>query len=287
MATYFGFSDECGDYKAEMSSKQAARHPFYVRSTLIINSDEWKLLSINFKELKKKYGIPLNFELKWAYLWSLKFHEDRNKVIPDKHDIKPFENLGYKLLISFVGDALGLINQLREKKIIITYTDNLKAPKTNEKSMLSFHLQEHMQRIEMELKNGDNLAVLFLDPVNDEKNEYLRQLYYELFESGDYVKYGHIKDSLNIENSHHSVGIQLADYISGSFSAILKSDDTGNYMDGIRMYFDSVHDNLRRSYSGAIQGYGIREVPQNHLWRKSLTEKLIQLESINDRVRSV
>lgn len=59
MATCFCFSDECGDYNLGMTSRQLARHPYYIRSTLLIDSNEWKKLSSSFKNLKEKYGIPL------------------------------------------------------------------------------------------------------------------------------------------------------------------------------------------------------------------------------------
>ena len=74
--------------------------------------------------------------------------------------------------------------------------------------------------------------------------------------------YKFIKDSLNIENSHHSVGIQITDYISGAFSSILKASIDSDYSRGVKMFFDHVHPNLRRSWNGTIQGYGIREVPR-------------------------
>ena len=76
----------------------------------------------------------------------------------------------------------------------------------------------------MELQEKvDNLCILFIDPISEEKNKHLRDHYHELFYSGDYIqKYKHIKDSLNIEFSHQSIGIQLADFISGCTIGALK-----------------------------------------------------------------
>lgn len=274
--TYFCFSDECGDYKPNMTAKQLRTHPFYVRTTLIINSNEWKTLNANFKGLKNKYGLPISKELKWANLWTLRNFQKNKKPIPDKYDIKYLENVDYHKLIDFVDESLGLVNNLNEKKIIATYTKNLIAFGTNEKSMLSFHLQEHMQRIEMELQVDEgNLGVLFFDPVSNDKNELFRQIYNDLFENGDFVEsYKFIKDSLNIENSHHSVGIQITDYISGAFSSILKASIDNDYSRGVKMFFDHVHPNLRRGWNGAIQGYGIREVPSSVPTRKWLIEQM-------------
>lgn len=142
--------------------------------------------------------------------------------------------------------------------------------------MLSFHLQEHIQRIEMESQSDENnLGVLFFDPVGEEKNELFRQVYYDLFKNGDFINnYKSIKDSLNIENSHHSVGIQISDYISGSFYSFLKSSIKNNYSDGVSLFHKFIYPNLRHDKSGRIEGYGIREVPRNQNIREWLTEKL-------------
>ncbi|HVZ97510.1 MAG TPA: DUF3800 domain-containing protein [Chitinophagaceae bacterium] len=274
--TYFCFSDECGDYKPNMTDKQVRNHPYYIRTTFLMNSSEWKALNNKFKELKSKYSLPLSKELKWAHLWTIRSHQKNNKPIPDKLGLQHLANCKYHHLIDFVEEALLLVNTLNEKKIIATYTKNLNKYPINEKSMICFHLQEHMQRLEMELQVDEgNLGVLFFDPVNNEKNELFRQIYNELFENGDFIKkYKFIKDSLNIENSHHSVGIQLADYISGAFSAILKASIDNDYSRGIKMFFDSVHPNLRRGWQNNIHGYGIREVPRSVPTRNWMIEQM-------------
>jgi hypothetical protein len=274
-STYFCFSDECGDYKPNMTNKQLRIHPYFIRTTLIMNSNEWKLLNNNFKELKNKYSLPLDKELKWANLWTLRNFQINKKEIPNKYGIKYLENIDYHILIEFVNDSLRLLNNINEKKIIATYTKNSSVPAINEKSIMTFHLQEHMQRIEMELQvDNDNLGVLFIDPISNDKNEMFRQIYNELFKQGDYINsYKSIKDSLNIENSHHSVGIQIADYISGVFSSILKATPENDYSKGVNMFYEYVYPNLRVGGNGEIQGYGIREVPSNKNNRDWLTEQ--------------
>lgn len=273
---YFCFSDECGDYKLNMSDNQLKIHPYYIRTTLIMNAQEWKLLSAEFKQLKIRYGLPIAKEIKWSHVWTLRVHQEQNRQFPSDHELKFLEKYTYSKLIDFVEESLQIINILKEKRIIATYTKNEKASSINEKHMLHFHLQEHMQRIEMELqKNENNLGVLFFDPVNQKKNELFRKVYSELYENGDFVNsYKFIKDSLNIENSHHSVGIQIADYISGAFSSVLKANSSNNYLRGVKMYFKNIHPNLRRDPEGRVQGYGIREVPSNRILRNWLIKKL-------------
>ena len=275
MPTYFAFSDECGDYVQHISKRQLQIHPFYIRATLLMNSDEWKKLNTGLRTLKIKYKIPVNSEIKWAYLWKIRNYQKKGLAIPKKEPFKFLEKHTYNQLIDFVSECLELINTLNEKKIILTFTDNSATSYFKVKTILRFHLEEIMQRIEMDLQHDfSNLAVLFIDPVSEQKNKYFREIYSELYESGGLINnFTHIKDSLNIEQSHHSVGIQIADFIAGAFSAVLKSKGKGNYSKGIDMFKKSILPNIREN-GGKIYGFGIREVPKNHKIRTDLKTKI-------------
>ncbi len=276
MSIFFGFSDECGSYQIEKTKKYLSVHPHYIRSTLLIKADEWKILNKSFIDLKTMYDLPLEKEIKWAYLWHLRNYQIKKQVVPANKDFKFLERYDYHDLIGFVDKCLNLLNELEYKKIIISHTDNINCSKINEKAMLKMHLQEHMQRIEMQIqtRSEENLAVLFFDPVCENTDKLLRDIYFELFNSGDFIRsYKHIKDSLNIEHSHQSVGIQLADYISGAFSAFMKGRRSPNYDRGKQIFYNYVHPNLRK-YSGTIWGGGIREVPLDMIYRRKLAEEM-------------
>lgn len=276
MNTYFGFSDECGTYKKEKCKKHLKAHPFYIRSTLLINAKDWKQLNNNFRDLKRDSGLPNEIEIKWAYLWQLRNFQKNGQRVPSKKEFKFLESFDYHELIDFVEKSLSLIHDINFKKIIITHTDNKNCPRIAEKELLKMHLQEHMQRVEMQIQSRiqENLAVLFFDPVSEQTDKNLRDIYFDLFNSGDFiVSYKHIKDSLNIEHSHQSVGIQLADYISGTYSAILKGQGNSNYDRGKKMFYDHVYPYLRK-YNGTIWGAGIREVPSDEIYRRKLAEEM-------------
>jgi hypothetical protein len=276
MSIYFGFSDECGSYQIEKTKRYLSAHPHYIRSTLLIKADEWKILNKSFIALKTQYDLPLVKEIKWAYLWQLRNYQIKKQIVPANKDFKFLEQYDYHDLIEFVDKCLNLLNQLEFKKIIISHTDNVNCSKINEKAMLKMHLQEHMQRIEMQIqtRSEENLAVLFFDPVSENTDKLLRDIYFELFNSGDFIdSYKHIKDSLNIEHSHQSVGIQIADYISGAFSAFIKGLNSPNYDRGKQMFYKHVHPNLRK-YNGTIWGVGIREIPADMSYRRSLSNEM-------------
>lgn len=276
MSIFFGFSDECGSYQMDKTTKYLSVHPHYVRSTLLIKAEDWKKLNKAFIDLKILYSLPLEKEVKWAYLWQLRNCQIKKQVVHSNKPFKFLEGYDYHDLIEFVEKSLNLLNEIEFKKIILTHTDNTNCARISEKSMLKMHLQEHMQRIEMQIqtRSEENLAVLFFDPVCESTDILLRDIYFELFNSGDFIKsYKHIKDSLNIEHSHQSTGIQLADYISGSFSAFLKGLISPNYDRGKNMFYKYIYPNLR-TYQGTIWGVGIREVPSNMTYRKKLATEM-------------
>lgn len=221
MAVYFCFSDECGSYSDNMTEKQIHAHPYYVRAVIMIDAAEWRTLNRQFRELKEAYSIPNNREFKWSYLW----------LINKKNCARNDDNLNYfkqqsdmVSYYSFVEDAIKLVCGLSFVRIILTYSVN-QGEHHKERNLFKFHFQDILRRIEMEIQNGDNLAILFVDPVSNEKNEQFRDLYYNLLEGDEFIKqYSHVKDSLNIENSHQSVGIQIADFVSGVFNSVLRKD---------------------------------------------------------------
>lgn len=269
MAIYFCFSDECGSYSNEMTPKQLKAHPYYVRAVFMIDAAEWNKLNENFKQLKNEYQIPLDREFKWAYLW-LMLKEDS---IHDDENLRFFKHQENKSrYYSFVEKVLQLANDLSFMRVILTYSVN-NGEHHKEFSLLKFHFQDILRRIEMEIQSGDNLAVLFIDPVNSEKDEKFRELYYSLVNEGDFIKYSHVKDSLNIENSHHSVGIQIADFISGIFNSILKIDEIHKYEFATKMFCKYILPNIRK-YRGNKYGAGIIEIPRSSQIRTQYKNKI-------------
>ena len=273
MAIYFGFSDECGVYKKIRSDKHLKAHPFFVRCTLLLDAEEWKNLNDGFRKLKELYDIPIEEEIKWSDLWLVKRNE--TKKVSKKNSIPSFlKGYEYKDLYSFVESALGLLDTVKDKHVVITYTNNENCPSYDEIKVLEMHLMSHMQRIEMQIQTGvrKNLAVLFFDPVDSNTDTRLREVYHRIYNSGDFIKeYSHIKDSLNIEISHQSVGIQLADYVSGCFNSLAKGMHNEGFEDGKTLYFRYVHPVLRR-YRNSIWGAGLVEVPTDYTIRNTMKQ---------------
>jgi len=270
MSIFFAFSDETGQYQQRRRRRFLKTHPYYIRATYLIKGSEWKILSNEFLSLKNSFNLPIDKEIKWSYLWSIRNYQNRNEPIPSNSDFYFLRDIEYHLLIDFVENSLAILNKLSFVKIIYTVTFNNNCPSIDKTHLYKMHLQEHMQRIEMELQNSEkNLCILFFDPISREKNELLRNAYNLLYFEGDFIEqYSHIKDSINFENSHHSVGIQIADYIAGVFSGFLK-----NYSKSKEIFKERIKPYIRKNFANDPFGFGIREVPSNPAIRDEVRNK--------------
>lgn len=272
MSTCFVFSDEAGGYKEIRDLRYLQGHPYYVRSAVIISDRDWLILKDKFIRAKEEYGLPVGKEIKWNYIWSLKQHRDRGEEIPESKRYYFLRDVSTGNLVSFVSDCCRLMCDCEYCRLIFTVTFNqadLKIPK----AMLdSWHLQELMPRIEMEMeRKSGSLAILFFDSSNPRNDNLLREQYKNTYYQGPFIeRYKHIKDSCSFELSHHSFGIQMADYAAGIFNGSLRGFDTS--LDLFNKYLLGL---IRKNEEGNVLGYGIREVPKDAVFRSEIQSKLI------------
>jgi hypothetical protein len=269
VTTYLVFSDETGQYVESADEDFCRRYPYYVRSAVLLDVESWRKLKEEYFKLKTgKYSLPADKEIKWSYLWSLKKHFRNNEVIPEGREYSFLRGVSYEKLLSFVSDSCELMGQCTYCKIIFTVSFNNVSHVMHKASLLKMHLQDLMQRIEMEIQsNPDNLAILFLDSENQEMERLLRAAYREIYLADDFIReYAHIKDSILFELSHHSFGIQMADYTAGIFNGFLRG-----FNESSDLFLKFIYPLVRRDKSsGTILGYGITEIPKDANCRSAL-----------------
>ena len=69
--TYFVFTDEAGSYTKQPSESFRRSHPFYIRSSVRLSADDYRLFQNELQELNKNYPIPIGEEIKWSDLWEI------------------------------------------------------------------------------------------------------------------------------------------------------------------------------------------------------------------------
>jgi len=266
---YFVFSDEAGCYRKEKSNRFLTSHPYFIRVSLIMNYVDWMLLKDKYTQIRKSYNIPDDKEIKWSYLWSIR--KNREKFFNDNKNVGFLNNFSENDLINYIENCLMLLDESSYCKLIYTVTINKSCPKIDCLEMYKMHLQDAMQRIEMDIQNNIfNLAILFLDSMSNNLNKALRDSYNKIYLSGDFIRaYAHIKDSISFELSHHSFGIQLADYCVGIFNGALKE-----YPKSIEIFKNLLWKHVRKCSDGNYLGFGIIEVPKNPNTRNYLSKRI-------------
>ena len=262
MEHYFIFSDEAGVYERDKSKKFLEKNPFYVRSNVAIEVDDYFEFQKSIKSLNKTYDIPETEEVKWEDVWGKK-----NK----RHRAEFLKALTLEDLKQYIEKVIAAFSKLKKGWIVVTVTDNRYVNAYKEK-ILKMHLQNAYQRVQMEFENKA-FAMFILDEMDQQMLEILKIKSHSLVTNGDmFVKYKNVFPSLLVEHSNLCVGIQLADYVAGAVNGCLKKRllEKPGYDFADELYFKMIYPKIRCSDSFQHFGYGIMEIPTDQKRRKDL-----------------
>lgn len=282
METYFAYSDESGAFFNGMTDKQIKSDPYYVRASLLINSNEWNFIKTEIQDYKYELQVPKEKEIKWNYLYPILKSESTGEVIDPSKDYYFLSHLKFDNILNFIEKSLTLISNLNEKEIIITYTQNVESRKINEKKILKWHIENHLQRIQYEMASRSGLCCFRMDQCEEHdykgKNKYFKEVYNDFINNGDrFIKFNNLLDSLSIDNSNQSTCIQLVDYIAGICNSYFKSYYSKNsYSYSKELFYKYIRPSIRNSH-GRYSGVGFIEIPTDNKVRKSHVERFIKI----------
>jgi len=223
LRTFFCFIDDAGNYQQNRSQKFIKRNPYYIKACVIIPADKWKTLAIYQRSLTKKYTSQALKEIKWNHLWKLRRREILKKKISYRSNEEFLKSISFSSALKYADELIQILPEINAK-IIFTVTPNcVFTYRVSEKNIERMHLQDLMQRIEMEVAKQDRsngLAILFCDQMSGEEDEVdVKEKYHELYCTGDLIaSYSHIMDCISFLSSHQSCSIQLADFVAGAFN---------------------------------------------------------------------
>lgn len=259
METYLVFTDESGCYNKERSSRSLSSNPFYVRSNIIINLEDYLKLQEGVDKIKASYGLSPDVEVKWSHYGNI-IKNNRTKI---KH------NLFKAQVEKYFDDCLSLLSTMKSLEIYYTFTDNKAVPKIDEVKLIKMHLQNAYQRVQKTVEDKNGFAIVIADDLND-KTKKLKESLYELTNDGDYyVKYSNIKRGLYIDYSDLCCGLQIADLCAGAFTASLKyltasKNEKNKYLFGYNLFFSNIYIKTRNQFIGPdfiVYKSGVKEVP--------------------------
>lgn len=262
---YLIFTDEAGAYKAQTTPEFRRRHPFYVRSNVMVSMDDYMEFQKEMQTLNGMYEIPVGEEIKWSDLWEKLRNRPRTPAIADITEDR---------LKGYYRKVFECASQKDSLQYIFTITNVYEQYcLLEERHVYKFHLQEAFQRVQMDLRPRNEFAVFIMDELNAETIKQIKAVCHEFTVNGDFIRnYENVYHSILTESSNQSAGIQLADYAVGAMYGYLRRSFIApdNYAFATDMYNDYIYRKLRHSAMGSIMGYGIRKVPKHSTLRQNL-----------------
>ena len=286
MPVFFAFSDESGKYKRERSDKFILKNPYYCRSTVLLEAQDWLRLKEEFFLLKKRLlNLGYEQEVKWSYIWSLYRHFQKKERIPRK---KPYFHLRLHpldTLVEFIRQALELLKGCSSCRVFLTVTFNQRqrTKPLEIKKLIALHMSHILGLTEKEMgKIPESHCVFFINREDPTAEKNLKEAFAEIFEEEFPHKYPHLKDSLNFEFFPQSFGSQLADYYAGVINGCLRF-----YPQSIDLLRHQVWPKIVMENNKAL-GWGIKEIPENsknRAYLKGMLERVFEAEEKDYRVR--
>ncbi len=272
MPVFFAFSDESGKYKKERADKFISKNPYYCRSVVFLEANEWIKLRNEFNRLKKGFlNVDAHQEVKWSYIWSLYKHFQKKEKIPAKKPYYSLRHHSLDRLVDFIRRALRLLQESESCRILLTLTFNerQKTQPLELKTIIRQHLKHALDLAEKEMaKVAQSICVFFLSPEEPRLERLLKGAFIEIYGDIPSQKYLHIKDSLNFDVSPHSFGSQMADYCAGVFNGCCRL-----YPQSIDLFRHQIWPKIL-THKNQVAGYGITEIPKNLKNRARLEEIL-------------
>ena len=262
---YLVFTDEAGAYKAQTTPEFRKRHPFYIRSNVMISMEDYRDFQKEMQTLNGMYEIPVGEEVKWSDLWEKLRNRPRTPAIAAMAEDR---------LKGYYRKVFECATQKDSLQYIFTITNVYEQYSLlAEQHIYKFHLQEAFQRVQMDLRPHNGFAVFIMDELNAETIKQIKAVCHEFTVNGDFIRnYGNVYHSILTESSNQSAGIQLADYAVGAMYGYLRRAFIApdNYAFATDMYNGYIASKLRHSAAGNVMGYGIREAPTHPTLRQNL-----------------
>lgn len=262
--SFLVFTDEAGAYNKRPTEKFRNSHPFYIRSNISLLSDDFRLFQNEVQKLNDRYHIPVGEEIKWSDLWEIHNGKYRSDFLSSftEDTLKGY----YRRVLEIAADKQSLQYLFT---ITCVYTQLCYQ---SEEEILKFHLQEAMQRVNMDAQ-PDGFSTIIMDELNPDKIKKLKTACHEIAVKGDFIKYKNIYSGVLTESSSQSAGIQLADFAAGITNGYLRGAllSRGKYEFATDLFNEFILPNLRHHPDGRIMGYGVREVPHDTAIRNKLS----------------
>ncbi len=248
---YILFADESGN--APPSLQQAKGQKYFVIAGLTVPDGEWRNVAAKLQGIKTRY--KLHGELKWRFF-----------APGNDDDDNPMRGWPFAQRDKVRTEMLAIVTDVKSIRVLAAIASievcfTMPAVKSAEDlyALTYKPLSERFQYYLQDLRKhtgAEQFGIVVCDHRGPGDDKALRAHHQRLIaRPGIYTsKYPNFIETIFFAPSHMSVGLQLADLVSGSiWRKFERGDDR---------YYKLIESAVRRGPSGGVEGYGIVKVPK-------------------------
>lgn len=240
---------------------------YWVLGGIVMPDLAWPYLQKAVRDLRHRWHIPDTHELKWQDVGT-RIAEIRNPRFrtPDPllsvahlATVAELEQLGREMLV-VVGDNPAI----RVLSVVCVKADALRVcggeathAAANERCYRDM-FNDAIERYEYMLKSvsprGEAFGHLVADQKSRQFDNVLRETCSYLIKNGTkFATIDHLIDGVKVSPSHHSIGLQVADFVAGAIHRWVEHDDD--------RYLQIIYGNLHTDWTGDPLGAGVKRYP--------------------------
>lgn len=232
-------SGQPGGYNFETNSLTKNSSEYFTLGSFMIDSDDLLKLENTIRDIKIKYGLKPNQEVKWSMSYS-----KLGLTCEEFYNLK--------------SDIISVISNYKNSVIAISMDkeNSYKKPHiSNNNDLYATALHLLMERVCMNLNNEKDTPVMFFTDSrkNDRNNKLDKELQISYLRAKymgtKFVHFPNFSESIVFIDSEYCIGIQLADFCAG----IVHKKITNNEDIGFSLLSPAI-----REHNNEIDGYGIK-----------------------------
>lgn len=237
------FIDESGT----PPSKPNPAHPFFTLGAVIVEDGEWHSIANAVRGFLTRH--KLRGELKWRY-FSPHNSSAENPMLGKNAEERKKLSLEFAEIIA--GSPITIIACVTDIHAAFAY-----ASVTNQQELYHFAYKPLTERFQYFLQDAKSLGIVIADHRGRDSDKLFRAHHEALLaKKGKAVSmYGNFIEGLFLQDSCHSVGIQLADYVAGAIHRAYSTKDN----DVAKI----LRPRIRKKKDGTILGHGVVHHPRD------------------------
>jgi hypothetical protein len=190
---------------------------FMVLGGVIIRCEDWPSVRRKVAELKGRYGINENVEIKWRHIRH-----------PGGH-LNPLHALSDTERVRYGKDMLSIVRGTVSARVVAIVLDKVAAyarpDLTSEEQIYERAVSLAMERYQYYLRATRDIGIIVQDQRRPHQDIRLRAFYQSLLTVGTrWTRFPNIIEGVFLTPSDYSTGLQIADFVVGSVYAAYGSD---------------------------------------------------------------